>query len=243
LHQVRGNLQRKHKARSQESAASLKRRTDEGERYSHSEPSRSEVAYQGLLDFLLSGQLRPNDVVMERRLAATLGLSRTPLREAIRRLEGEKLLRRQDGGTIIVSPMSAEDILNVLHVRRLVEGEAARRAAGRMPVQQLVGFRRRIVTAKAEGIKQNAAPNMLGRELHLGIALASGNPVLESVIVDLGKRSRLFMRVFERRIEISEEHLAIVEALVKGDGEAARAAMERHIDNMRLYILDKLASL
>jgi DNA-binding GntR family transcriptional regulator len=172
-----------------------------------------------------------------------LGLSRTPLREAIRRLEGEKLLQRQDGGTIIVSPMSAEDILNVLHVRRLVEGEAARRAAGRMPVQQLVAFRKRIVAAKVEGLKQDAAPNTLGRELHLRIALASGNSVLESVIADLGKRSRLFMRVFESRIEICEEHLAIVDALVNGDGEAARAAMERHIDNMRLYILDKLASL
>ncbi|MDP9161530.1 MAG: GntR family transcriptional regulator [Acidobacteriota bacterium] len=195
------------------------------------------------MELLLSGRLRPNDVVMERRLAATLGLSRTPLREAIRRLEGEKLLHRQDGGTIIVSPMSAEDILNVLHVRRLVEGEAARRAAGRMPVQELVAFRKRIVAAKAETIKADGTPNTLGRELHLRIALASGNPVLESVIVDLGKRTRLFMRIFERRTEVRDEHLAIVEALANGDGEAARAAMERHIDNMRLYILDKLASL
>ena len=84
-------------------------------------------AYDLLLGILLAGELRPNDVVMERRLAEKLGISRTPLREAIRRLEGEKLLERQKGGTIVVSPMSVEGFLNILSVRRLLEGEAVRR--------------------------------------------------------------------------------------------------------------------
>ena len=58
--------------------------------YSEQEPSRSEAAYQGLLKILISGELRPNDVIMERRIAEQLQVSRTPLREAIRRLEGLK---------------------------------------------------------------------------------------------------------------------------------------------------------
>src|SRR5258708_17508145 len=101
-------------------------------------------AYDRLLGILLSGELRANDVIMERRLAEKLGISRTPLREAIRRLEGEKLLRRQKGGAIVVCPMSIEDFLNILSVRRLLEGEAARKAAGRVSVEELSDFRDRI---------------------------------------------------------------------------------------------------
>src|SRR5258708_7744428 len=98
-------------------------------------------AYDRLLGILLSGELRANDVVMERRLAEKLGTSRTPLREAIRRLEGEKLLERQKGGAIVVSPMSVESFLNILSVRRLLEGEAARRAAERISSEDLLRFR------------------------------------------------------------------------------------------------------
>src|ERR1700730_16915867 len=102
-------------------------------------------AYEGLLRILFSGELRPNDVIMERRIAEQLGISRTPLREAIRRLEGEELLQRQTDGAIVICPMSVEDFLNILSIRRLLEGEAARKAAGRVPEQELLGFRERIV--------------------------------------------------------------------------------------------------
>jgi DNA-binding GntR family transcriptional regulator len=67
--------------------------------------------------------------------------------------------------------------------------------------------------------------------------------VLLSIIEDLGKRSRLFMRVPEHRYEVTDEHLAVIDALLIGDGEAARTAMEQHIDHLRVYILDKLSKI
>jgi len=201
-------------------------------------------AYDLLLGILLAGELRPNDVVMERRLAEKLGISRTPLREAIRRLEGEKLLERQKGGTIVVSPMSVEGFLNILSVRRLLEGEAVRRAAGLISSEDLLRFRERVTDARDADPKELAE---LGRELHLYIAHSSGNPVLASVIEDMGKRTRLFirsfMRVSELREQVCEEHLALIAALLQKDGEAAKAAREQHIDNIRAYILGKLATL
>jgi len=201
-------------------------------------------AYDLLLGILLAGELRPNDVVMERRLAEKLGISRTPLREAIRRLEGEKLLERQKGGTIVVSPMSVERFLNILSVRRLLEGEAVRRAAGLISSEDLLRFRERVTDARDADPKELAE---LGRELHLYIAHSSGNPVLASVIEDMGKRTRLFirsfMRVSELREQVCEEHLALIAALLQKDGEAAKAAREQHIDNIRAYILGKLATL
>jgi DNA-binding GntR family transcriptional regulator len=202
-------------------------------------------AYDRLLGILFSGELRPNDVVMERRLAEKLGVSRTPLREAIRRLQGEKLLERQKGGAIIVSPMSVEGFLNILSVRRLLEGEAAKRAARLISSEDLLRFRERITEARNGANPKNLAE--LGRELHLYIAHSSGNPVLASVIEDMGKRTRLFirsfMRVSELREQVCEEHLALIAALLQKDGEAAKAAREQHIDNIRTYILGKLATL
>jgi DNA-binding GntR family transcriptional regulator len=204
-------------------------------------------AYDGLLAILFSGDLRPNDVIMERQIAQKLGISRTPLREAIRRLEGEKLLERQKGGAIVVSPISNEDFLHILSVRRLLEGEAARKAAQRISVQYLVAFRERVIAAGEGKDSENLAE--LGRELHLYIARSSGNPVLASVIEDMGKRSRLFIRSYapvsvpELRKHVCEEHLALIAALLDNDGERAKAAREQHIDNVRAYILDRLAAL
>ncbi len=202
-------------------------------------------AYDRLLGILLSGELRANDVVMERRLAEKLGISRTPLREAIRRLEGEKLLERQKGGAIVVSPMSVESFLNILSVRRLLEGEAARRAAERISSEDLLRFRERVVAVRHGSDSKELSE--LGRELHLYIALSSGNPVLASVIEDMGKRTRLFirsfMRVSELREQVCEEHMVLIAALLQKDGEAAKAAREQHIDNIRAYILGKLAAL
>jgi DNA-binding GntR family transcriptional regulator len=204
-------------------------------------------AYDGLLAILFSGKLRPNDVIMERQIAQKLGISRTPLREAIRRLEGEKLLERQKGGAIVVSPISNEDFLHILSVRRLLEGEAARKAAQRISTQVLAALRERVIAA-GEG-KDSESLAELGRELHLYIARSSGNPVLASVIEDMGKRSRLFIRSYapvsvpELRKHVCEEHLALIAALLDNDGERAKAAREQHIDNVRAYILDRLATL
>jgi len=209
--------------------------------------SLTQKAYDGLLAILFSGDLRPNDVIMERQIALRLGISRTPLREAIRRLEGEKLLERQKGGAIVVSPISNEDFLNILSVRRLLEGEAARKAAQRVSPEHLSALRERVIAAAEGKDTENLAE--LGRELHLYIARASGNPVLASVIEDMGRRSRLFIRSYARvsvpelRKNVCEEHLALIAALLDNDGERAKAAREQHIDNVRAYILAKLAAL
>lgn len=203
-------------------------------------------AYEGLLGILLSGELRPNDVIIERRIAEQLGISRTPLREAIRRLEGEKLLQRQPGGAIVISPMSVEDFLNILSVRRLLEGAAARKAAGSISKQELLGFRKRIAALAREQESGSRVVQDLGPDLHLCIARAAGNQVLASVIEDMGKRTRLFTRrfmpIFQRRTQYCEEHMALIDALLENDGERARSAMERHIDSIRAYVLDKLAA-
>src|SRR6266481_9952172 len=146
--------------------------------------SLSEVAYARLLDMLRERRLRPNDHINERHLARELNVSRTPLREAIRRLEGEKILERQSSRILVVRPMSIEDLLYICQVRRLVEGEAARRAAGRISVPDLERLRKRYLALKARKNPIQAMQGAASRDLHRWIAEACGNPVLASIIVD-----------------------------------------------------------
>ena len=207
--------------------------------------SLSEVAYGRLLDMLRGGGLGPNAFINERQLARQLGVSRTPLREAIRRLEGEKILERQSGGTLVVRPVSIEDLLYLCQVRRLVEGEAARRAAGRVSVPDLERLRRILVAHKEKKRPiQKADHQALTHDLHIWIARACGNPILASIIEDLKNRYQLIrLGLPARTFPAYDEHLAIIDALIKADGDEARDAMQRHIDAIRTYALEKLGAL
>jgi DNA-binding GntR family transcriptional regulator len=207
--------------------------------------SLSDVAYAKLLEMLRSGELRPNDLIMETHLSRQVNVSRTPLREAIRRLEGEKILERQRSGTLVVKSMSIEDLLHVWQIRHLLEGDAARRAAGQIPDRDLKALRARTINIKNTGNPKAEELRTVGHELHALIAHASGNPMLASIIEDFRKRTQLLTirRVPERIIKVCEEHLAIIDALLAGNGEEAKTAMQRHIEGVRAYTLEKLGAL
>jgi DNA-binding GntR family transcriptional regulator len=203
----------------------------------------SVVAYGALLDMILRGAIAAGEPVTERQMAARLGMSRTPVREAVRRLEGEGTLERQRSGALVVKPYSMEEFLQALAVRRLLEGEAARLAAGKVAADVLAAARERIARLRRDGMGDTAHQD--DRDFHAAIAQASGNPVLATTIGDLRKRTAMFRlgRLPERLDQVCDEHLAIVDALACGDGEAARTAMQRHIDGVRAHLLQRLTAI
>ena len=203
----------------------------------------SVVAYVALLDMILRGTIAAGEAVTERLIAARLGMSRTPVREAVRRLEGEGTLERQRNGALVVRPYSMETFLHALAVRRLLEGEAARLAAGRISPAVIAEARERIARLRSDGLAD--AQRQDDRDFHAAIAAASGNPVLAATIGDLRKRTAMFRlgRLPERLDQVCDEHLAIVEALASGDGEAARLAMQAHIENVRAFLLQRLTAI
>jgi DNA-binding GntR family transcriptional regulator len=207
------------------------------------DPKLSTVAYGALLDMILRGTIAPGELVTERQIAARLGMSRTPVREAVRRLEGEGTLERQRDGALIVRPYSMEEFLQALAVRRLLEGEAARLAAGKMAPAVLAAARDRTERLRRDGLAETARQD--DRDFHAAIAEASGNPVLATTISDLRKRTAMFRlgRLPERVDQVCDEHLTILDALASGNGEAARAAMQSHIDNVRAHLLQRLTAL
>jgi DNA-binding GntR family transcriptional regulator len=205
----------------------------------------AEAAYAGLVTMLRDRRLGPEDVLAERPLAAALGVSRTPLREALRRLEGEGMLQRRADGALVVPRLDVEDFLEVLQVRRLLEPEAAAAAAGRVPPERLHALRARVERLAAKEDPLGDERLALDLALHAAIGEACGNRVLAAMVTDLRRRTLLFAtrQVPERLASVCTEHLAIIGALIDGDPAAARAAMASHIEATRAGILRRLALL
>ena len=98
------------------------------------ETSLSDFAYNRIVEMMLAGSLAVGEVLQERKLAEALSMSRTPVREALARLEGESLVMRRHGRVLVVSDTGIETYINLLDMRRILEVEAAGRAtAGSAP--------------------------------------------------------------------------------------------------------------
>ena len=195
-------------------------------------------AYEAVLDLALSGTLRPGEVVQERRLATSLSLSRTPLRVALNRLEGEGLLVRLSDRALAVRNVGKGEFLETLAVRRLLEVEAARLAAGRVPSETL----RSLIAQVQSELRHGTDPQeetQLDDLIHRTIADFTGNNMLAATIINLRRHRHLFdaRRMFNRQKESAGEHLQILNALLSSDGAQAAAAMERHLDAVRASLL------
>lgn len=210
--------------------------------------SMADAAYASLHDMLLTHRLPLDLPISERAVAAELGISRTPLREALRRLEGEGLLERLPGGVLRARRIPVEEFLEIQQIRRLLEGEAAAMAAGRVDAALLEDMRGRIdalLASKAALPEREAARLALDIQLHRAIATAAGSANLARLIEEQRRRMMLFATPHppERLEEACAQYRAVIEALAVGDAAAARAAMAAHVDALRAAILRRLSAL
>lgn len=202
-------------------------------------------SYEALLDLILSRELKQGDLIQERALALRLGISRTPLREAMHRLEGERILERQGNNRLFVRHITVQEIMEALYVRRLLESDAAARAAGNIPVEALRQLRARVNDLLASDDPSNPEHQQLDADLHSLIAESCDNQLMAEMIGELRRKTRMFSlkRLNKRLAPVCNEHLAMIGALERGDAQAAAEETVRHIDNIRKAIVDKLASL
>jgi DNA-binding GntR family transcriptional regulator len=206
-------------------------------------PNLTGQVYDELIDLLIRGELRPGDVITERRMAERLNASRTPIREALGRLESERLVFKQPSRGVTVSPFSTEAFVEVLNVRMLLEGEAARLAAGRIPPERVARIRDAL-----QVMAQKPSPTLseiweVDDLLHGEIADAAGNSLMASLIKDLRRRTHVF-NSYRRTMTPTfgkEENTYLLDAIASGDQERARQAMVKHIESVKLAIIDRLS--
>jgi DNA-binding GntR family transcriptional regulator len=201
--------------------------------------------YERLRSMIFSGSLSAGEALQEKKLAERLGVSRTPVREAMTRLTMEGLVQRSAGLTPVVRRLSASDFIEILHVRRLLEVEAAGLAAQKGGTDELVAIRARIA-AFADGRAPTAEDHIAtDDQLHNCVASLAGSQLLSELIHDLRQKTKIFDmgRVPERFAPGIAEHLEIIDAILLRDQSRAEAAMRTHIDNVRMSVMNHLRRL
>lgn len=205
-------------------------------------------AYEQVLDLIMSRRIAPGTLLQERRLADHLQMSRTPVRDALLMLEGEGLLVRQGSRGLQVKSMNVEDFIENLSIRKLLEPEAARLAAGRVADEHLASLRDRLqaLIRQAEaggGAPERSDVRRIDEELHSAISDAAGNRQMAAIIRTLRLQTQFFdLRSVPERFEATcREHLMIVEALRGDRPEEAANAMRTHLDGVRASIIARLS--
>lgn len=202
----------------------------------------SSVAYEKIMAMILARSLSAGSVVQERRLAEELGMSRTPIREALRRLEAEGWLVRLNSRTIAVKKATLDEYVSALQVRELLEPAAASIAARRLPPEKITGWKKEVEALAGKSVPDAKQLWEFDDSLHLGIADSTGNPVLATMIRELRKTTQLFenQTLPPRPAPGYMDHLALIEALERGDANAAREAMATHLAEIKRRIFEAL---
>lgn len=198
-------------------------------------------AYERILELIQGAELKPGELINERRMAETLSMSRTPVRDALLILEGEGLLIRQ-GRVLQVKQLRLEDFMDALQVRLLLEPAVARLAAGRVSQEDIAAIRSQLEDLLASNAADRARVRDVDELLHGKISDAADNPQLSQIILTLRRQTQMFdLRSIPERLEDTcNEHIAILDAVASGDGEAAAAAMTAHLDGVRDSIIKRL---
>jgi DNA-binding GntR family transcriptional regulator len=199
--------------------------------------------YRDLKQRILEGRFSSEEMLTERTLALEFGISRTPLRAAISRLEKENVISRLPNGALMVRPVTVEQLLEIVQIRRLLEGAAAAKAATLALTPALIQSRARMRAYVESG--DIAFDNFWLDDdaFHLAVAEAAELPLLAAMLTEMRSIARrcTITRTHDRFDQQAREHIAVVDAIEAEDGAAAQAAMEVHFDSVRARFLGWLA--
>ena len=199
--------------------------------------TKSDYAYTRLRDGILGGEFEPGEVLQQAMLAKTIGISTTPLREAMRRLMSEGLVELDAHRDARVSSLTAEEARDLLEVRLSLDPLAASLAAQRRTKDDIRRMRETLVQIKPLRSNPSVYDLRSHRAFHSAIYEASHNDLLISTLNGLWDKADRYRRLgleIERaqheRDQKDHEHNALCEAVVAGDGETAAAVMLQHIN-------------
>ena len=189
---------------------------------------------------ILTGKYQRGEVLSELRLSAELGVSRTPIREAVRRLEQENILKETGRGMVVIG-ISREDMLDMFEIRLRIEGLAARRAAANISDEQLKQMEETLdlqsfYIDKQEGDSAEQIRDMDSR-FHELLYEGSGSRAFHETLSALHRKIMKYRSAsvskHSRALLSLEEHRAIYKALAAHDGDAAEKAALNHVVNAR----------
>ncbi|WP_153029195.1 GntR family transcriptional regulator [Amycolatopsis sp. YIM 10] len=194
-----------------------------------------------LRERILNGRLKPGDRLVERDLAEDLGVSRVPVREAIRSLEADGFVVVQSPRRVVVRQLSKVDVEELFDVREALESMAAARAAERADKAGLRELKRLLEQAgRATAANKSARIAELNSRFHEEIITLAGNSLLSTVMQPLADRLHWLTSQNEHWSDLFAEHRELYEAIASGDPERARTCALEHVRTNRAVTLEQL---
>lgn len=202
--------------------------------------SLADQVFEKLENDIIHGVYARGEILTELKLVEILGVSRTPIREALRRLEQERLIADSGKGSVVLG-ITEDDLLDIMNIRERIEGLAAYYAAknltpeGKKTLDHIVGLQDHYFqTGDIEHMRR------IDDEFHEAICRLSGRTVISDTLVPLHRKTRRYRRIAmedsARAAVTRKEHRAIYEAIIAGDADLAEQLSAQHIKNAREHM-------
>lgn len=209
----------------------------------HRNISLAERVFERLEGEILSGKYQRGELLTEMKLVADLGVSRTPIREAIRRLEQEHIIEITPKG-IVALGVTMKDLEDIFAIRLKIEGMASAEAARHITEEQLSELRETLELQEFYVAKHDADRiKQMDSRFHQLVYKFSASTALYDTLIPLHKKVQKFRKVSveneNRAQQSAREHRAIYEAIAERNPSLAEKYTFEHIDNAKDYILGK----
>ncbi len=211
----------------------------------------SDQVYERLKEKILLGEIEPGERLMQNQVAESLRASRTPVREAFRRLEKDGLVERVPQGGVRVTRIDLDTIRDVFGIRRVLEAYAIELACDRITGEEISALKRlmgqALQTLKSANLDLEAKLKRLfelNSQFHDTIYRAAGNSFLLGIINNLRNIVRrlryLGLRADSTWDQVWDEHNRLIECLEQKDRESAIRLIQEHLVNAASYVLSKV---
>jgi DNA-binding GntR family transcriptional regulator len=213
--------------------------------------SSAETVYEAVKRAIFDGTIRPGERIVEEALGRSLGVSRTPVREALLRLERENLVARGDRG-LIVRSFTAREIEDLMLLRARVEGFAARLAAERAHANDIATLQS--IHEEARGLLASPPADEMewlrglagcNRRFHMAITQAAGHEVLGRILIFVQVPFAYQAQTWyddRTRALAQKEHQKLIDLIAAKDADGAEAAMVAHVAQAVTFLVPKLSS-
>lgn len=195
--------------------------------------SQSEAAYLRIRERIVTLEMPPGSVVNEARLRDDLQIGRTPIREALQRLARENLVRSIPHRGTFVTDINITDLARITEVRIVLEAHAARLAAEKLSAGDRASIEQLLEILESSSVSDQRELMRLDQAVHRHVYQAAHNPFLEATLERYFNLSlRLWYLVLDREVRLREavdEHVALLRAVLAGDGSRAEEIMRRHV--------------
>ncbi|WP_425147884.1 GntR family transcriptional regulator [Deinococcus sp.] len=205
-----------------------------------------EEVYSHLRDAIVGGSFAPGERLGEVELTARLGVSRTPIREAIQRLAQDGLLENLPGRGARIRVVSAAEAKDAYVVRETLDGLAAELAAAQHTRSEAETLAQALEALESAPASDEREQTRLDLAFHRAVAQAAHNAALLDLSRDLEQRVALIKhqtRISNAHPQTAEQHRAILEAVLARDPDAARTAARLHVRTFAALVLQNLESL